>query len=243
MTCGDQDEVICVFSYAGEEPHALVTVVDYNSDGMIRDGWVTSRVGKLLDHCREASSQRGVKGGSEGKYAFRQIDAGQARHLLEARAHRDRRGGQPGGQRLVPLLPRVHPGQDQGAAALPRPHAGRPDGAAAAGLEQGPAGYARRRVPGLRRGRGPVRPRVGQPLRRPHHRLRVRQGLRAAAADEPDQGGDVPARWLPRKVMLSFAEQDAMPHVLAAWVRWAGRRRGLRRRPWWPRRSRPCSTR
>src|SRR5204862_7078108 len=31
--------------------------------------------------------------------------------------------------------------------------------------------------------------------------------------------------WLPRKVMLSFAEQDAMPHVLAAWVRWAGRRR------------------
>jgi hypothetical protein len=33
--------------------------------------------------------------------------------------------------------------------------------------------------------------------------------------------------WLPRKVMLSFSEQDAMPHVLAAWVRWAGRRRGL----------------
>src|ERR1700693_3095256 len=85
---GDQDEVICVFSYAGEESHALVTVVDYNSDGMIRDGWVTSRVGKLLDHCREASSQRGVNGvngvkGSEGKYAFRPIDAGHARHLLE----------------------------------------------------------------------------------------------------------------------------------------------------------------
>src|SRR6202021_1379482 len=38
---GDQDEVICVFSYAGEEPHALVTVVDYNTEGMIRDGWVT----------------------------------------------------------------------------------------------------------------------------------------------------------------------------------------------------------
>src|SRR6202453_4191441 len=34
-------------------------------------------------------------------------------------------------------------------------------------------------------------------------------------------------KWLPRKVMLSFAEQDAMPHVLAAWVRWAGHRRGL----------------
>jgi hypothetical protein len=30
--------------------------------------------------------------------------------------------------------------------------------------------------------------------------------------------------WLPRKVMLSPAEQHAMPHVLAAWVRWAGAR-------------------
>ncbi len=59
---GDQDEVVCVFSYAGEEPHALVTVVDYNADGMIRDGWVTSRVDKLLDHCREASAQRGSRG-------------------------------------------------------------------------------------------------------------------------------------------------------------------------------------
>jgi len=33
--------------------------------------------------------------------------------------------------------------------------------------------------------------------------------------------------WLPRKVMLLPAEQHAMPHVLAAWVRWAGRRREL----------------
>ena len=79
---GDQDEVICVFSYAGEEPHALVTVVDYNSDGMIKDGWVTSRVSKLLDHCREISSRRGVKG-SDARNAFRQVDAGQARHMLE----------------------------------------------------------------------------------------------------------------------------------------------------------------
>jgi len=76
---GDQDEVICVFSYAGEEPHALVTVVDYNTDGMIRDGWVTSRVDKLLDHCREVSAQRGA----EGRHAFRQVEAGHARHMLE----------------------------------------------------------------------------------------------------------------------------------------------------------------
>lgn len=33
--------------------------------------------------------------------------------------------------------------------------------------------------------------------------------------------------WLPRKVMLSRAEQEAMPHVLLAWVRWAGARSGM----------------
>ncbi len=33
--------------------------------------------------------------------------------------------------------------------------------------------------------------------------------------------------WLPRKVMLSRSEQDAMPHVLLAWVRWATAREGL----------------
>ena len=41
---GDRDEVVCLFSYAGEEQHALVMVVDYNSGGMLRDGWVTSQV-------------------------------------------------------------------------------------------------------------------------------------------------------------------------------------------------------
>ncbi len=33
--------------------------------------------------------------------------------------------------------------------------------------------------------------------------------------------------WLPRKVALSPEEQEAMPHVLAAWTRWAGRRSRL----------------
>jgi hypothetical protein len=33
--------------------------------------------------------------------------------------------------------------------------------------------------------------------------------------------------WLPRKIMLTPAEQHAMPHVLVAWSRWAGARSGL----------------
>ena len=48
---GDRDEVVCVFSYAGQEQHALVVIVDYNAGGLARDGWVTSQVGKLLDYC------------------------------------------------------------------------------------------------------------------------------------------------------------------------------------------------
>src|SRR5215469_6419493 len=53
---GDRDEVVCVFSYAGHEQHALVVVIDYNTGGLARDGWVTSQVSKLLDYCRDGSA-------------------------------------------------------------------------------------------------------------------------------------------------------------------------------------------
>jgi hypothetical protein len=33
--------------------------------------------------------------------------------------------------------------------------------------------------------------------------------------------------WLPRKVLLSVADQNAMPHAVDAWIRWSGRKRGL----------------
>src|SRR5580693_4015055 len=71
---GDRDEVVCVFSYAGQEQHALVVVVDYNTGGLARDGWVTSQVGKLLAYCRE---------GAAGQ-VFLQIDPPQARRILAA---------------------------------------------------------------------------------------------------------------------------------------------------------------
>ena len=67
-----------MFSYAGEEPHALVSLIDYNPTGMIRDGWVSSQVDKLLEHCRQAA---------EGKPAgrrFKQIDPPHARKMLQA---------------------------------------------------------------------------------------------------------------------------------------------------------------
>jgi len=219
---GDQDEVICVFSYAGEEPHALVTVVDYNSDGMIRDGWVTSRVAKLLDHGREASSQRGA----EGKSAFRQVDAGQARHMLETALTVTDAASDPAVSESFPsyhafirarirALPpyRGHSLSGTGA----RRQAWSKDRRAMLAAEflasdeaedlsdRGSASHCADRIIDYGCDRD-----FGRPLRM-----------------SPTKVETFLIKWLPRKVMLTFAEQDAMPHVLAAWVRWAGRRRGL----------------
>ncbi len=219
---GDTDEVICVFSYAGEEPHALVTVVDYNADGMIKDGWVTSRVGKLLDHCRESSGQRGA----EGKLAFRQVDAGQARHMLETALTVTDAKPDPA---VSESFPSYHAFIRARIRALPpyrgrslsatgeRRHAWSKDRRAMLAAEflasdeaedlsdRGSASHCADRIIDYGCDKD-----FGRPLRM-----------------SPTKVETFLLSWLPRKVMLSFAEQDAMPHVLAAWVRWAGRRRGL----------------
>ena len=220
---GDQDEVICVFSYAGEEPHALVTVVDYNADGMIKDGWVTSRVGKLLGHCREASTQRGAA----GKYAFRQVDAGQARHMLETALTVTDAASDPA---VSDSFPSYHAFIRARIRALP-PYRGR----------SLPGATGPRRLAWSKDRRAML---AAEFLASDEAEDLSDRGSASHCADRIiDYGCDKdfgrPLRmsptkvdtfllgWLPRKVMLSFAEQDAMPHVLAAWVRWAGRRREL----------------
>jgi hypothetical protein len=230
---GDTDEIICVFSYAGEEPHALVSVIDYNADGMIKDGWVTSRVGKLLDHCREASSQRGA----QGKYAFRQVDASQARRMLEAALTVTDTVNDPA---VSESFPSYHAFIRARIRALP-PFRGRSLSATLSST--GPLNSA----PNGRR----------QAWSKDRRAMLAAEFLASDEAEELSDRGSAshcadriidygcdkdfgrPLRmsptkveafllgWLPRKVMLSFAEQDAMPHVLAVWVRWAGRRRGL----------------
>jgi len=222
---GDADEVICTFSYAGEEPHALVSVVDYNADGMIKDGWVTSRVGKLLEHCRETSAQRGVKG-SEARHAFRQVDAGQARHMLETALTVTDAASDPA---VSESFPSYHAFIRARIRALPpyrgrslsatgeRRHAWSRDRRAMLAAEflasdeaedlsdRGSASHCADRIIDYGCDKD-----FGRPLRM-----------------SPTKVETFLLGWLPRKVMLSFAEQDAMPHVLATWVRWAGRRRGL----------------
>jgi hypothetical protein len=219
---GDQDEVICVFSYEGEEPHALVSVVDYNADGMLRDGWVTSRVDKLLDHCRDASSQRGA----EGKQAFRQVDAGQARYMLETALAVADTATDPG---VSESFPSYHAFIRARVRALP-PYRGRSLSVTGARRQL----WSKDRRAML----------AAEFLASDQAEDLSDRGSASHCADriidygcDRDYGRPLrmsPAKvetfllgWLPRKVMLSFAEQDAMPHVLGAWVRWAGRRRGL----------------
>ncbi len=265
---GDQEEIICVFSYAGEEPHALVSVVDYNTGGMIRDGWVTSRVGKLLEHCRQVSAQRGAA----GRHAFREVDAPQARRMLETALRATdstvtdppRRAVAAGpGTSVVSVsesFPSYHAFIRARVRALP-PYRGRGLGSSATGLPAGlPSGLPAGLATGLSAGLATGLSATGSRRQAWSKDRRAMLAAEFLASDEAEDLSDRssashcadriidygcdhdfgrPLRmsptkvetfllgWLPRKVMLSFAEQDAMPHVLAAWVRWAGRRREL----------------
>jgi hypothetical protein len=233
---GDRDEAVCLFSYAGTEPHALVLVVDYNARGMLSDGWVTSRVETLLARCREGHGE----GGSFGPVA-----PSQARQLLEAAlAVTHATPGAP----VSKSFASYHAFIRSRIRALP-PAAAVPAGA---GLPTGgPAARLAGVDPGTARAGGCAR---GQAWSSDRRAMLVAEFL---ASDEADDLSDLraasrcadhivgygceqdfgrplrmsPAKaetflldWLPRKIMLWPAEQHAMPHVLAAWARWAGRR-------------------
>jgi hypothetical protein len=241
---GDSDEVVCVFSYAGQEQHALVVVVDYNAGGMARDGWVTSQVGKLLDYCRQSAS------------TFTQVASSHARGLLESALAVTEAASDPP---VSSSFPSYHAFIRARVRTLPPTQSGR-GGRGAAGqpgiwLLASPVDPGSALQPG-----NTGSPGTG-PARRPVWRKDRRAMLVAEflASDETEDLSDreaasrcadhiveygcerdfgrplrmSPAKaetflldWLPRKVMLSPAEQDAIPHVLAAWVRWAGRREG-----------------
>jgi hypothetical protein len=217
---GDQDEVICVFSYAGEEPHALVCVVDYNAEGMLRDGWVTSRVDKLLEHCRQASHGIGDSG-------FRQLDPPQARKLLQAALDATDAADDPP---VTEAFASYH--------AFIR--------ARVRTLQPAPDRGGNRGGRGARRGWSKERRALlaAEFLASDEAEDLSDRGAASRCADRIidfgcDQDSGRPLRmsplkvqnfllsWVPRRVMLSTADREAMPHVLVAWTRWAGRRRGL----------------
>jgi hypothetical protein len=241
---GDRDEVVCVFSYAGQEQHALVVVVDYNAGGLARDGWVTSQVGKLLDYCGQAAS------------TFTQVPPPQARRLLESALAVTEKATDP---QVSSSFPSYHAFIRARVRTLPPTLSwrNRPSDTASEG------GRGGGREPGVHPGS------PGLPSANPGSSSGRRQGWRRdrramlaaefLASDEAEDLSDreaasrcadhivnygcdqdfgrplrmSPAKaetflldWLPRKVLLTPADQHAMPHVLAAWVRWTGVREG-----------------
>jgi hypothetical protein len=221
---GDQDELICVFSYAGDEPHALVCVIDYNASGMIRDGWVSSQVNKLLEHCRRVSEARG---GARPEDGFRQIDPPQARKMLQdALAATDEAEDPP----VSDAFAARHAFIRARVRALP-PAPGRPVRASTARAKRSWSSERRALL-------------AAEFLASDEAEdLSDRQAASRCADRIIDFGCDQdsgrPLRmspvkvqnfmltWLPRKVMLSVADQNAMPHVVDAWIRWSSRKRGV----------------
>jgi len=238
---GDRDEVVCVYSYAGQEQHALVVVIDYNSGGMARDGWVTSQVSKLLDYCRDGSTAAGQSGTAAGQSGtgptFTQIDAPLARRMLAAALAATENATDP---TVSASFPSYHAFIRARVRTLPPV------------LTAGTASL----------GSAPDAAAITAPARRAQWR-KDRQAMLVAeflASDEAEDLSDreaasrcadhivaygcdrdfgrplrvSPAKaetflldWLPRKVVLCRADQEAMPHVLLAWVRWAGAKSGL----------------
>lgn len=274
---GDRDEVICVFSYAGQEEHALVVVVDYNAGGMIKDGWVTSQVGKLLAYCRDLGEPDGPR------TSFSQVDPPDARRLLQSALAVTETIADPPVSTSFPayhafvrarirtLPPARQTSYSRAPAAVGRASASASlalpaqaslgltdearigNGAGYPGATGSIARAASQNAAGLI-GPGACRRTA---WRRDRRAMLVAEFL---ASDEAEDLSDIkaasrcadhivdygceqdfgrplrvsPAKaetflldWLPRKVMLTPAEQHAMPHVLIAWARWAGSRSGL----------------
>ncbi|WP_028649799.1 hypothetical protein [Nocardiopsis sp. CNT312] len=236
---GDTDDVVCVFGRGpadGSAPpapeHAMVLVVDHNGGGLLRDAWVTSQVGELLDQCERRAAR-------DTFLRFSEVGLSEARAILERALERT--------SQVVD-----EPGTGHGAG--PAVH---PVGLTAADLAGGSLAahfaLARSRIEALPRERGRSAATV---WRRDQRAVLAARFLASDEATELSDsyaasrcadhiithGCDVDAgrplrvsprkaesfllHWLPGRVVLLPEEQEAMPHVLAAWVRWAAAESG-----------------
>jgi hypothetical protein len=234
---GDRDEVVCVFSYAGEEPHALVVIVDYNAAGMAKDGWVTSQVSKLLQYCKvtgDPVADAAARAAAGQETGFAPMDPPLARRLLETALAITDAATAPV---VSESFPSYHAFIRARIRTLPPPARGTvpwPPGSSA-------GGSGNRRLTWRKDRRAML---VAEFLASDEAEdLSDRSAASRCTDHIVDYGCDrdfgrplrmSPAKaetflldWLPRRVVLSPAEQHAMPHVLAAWVRWTGARDGI----------------
>ncbi|HEV7935337.1 MAG TPA: hypothetical protein VGP70_23865 [Actinomadura sp.] len=210
---GDQDSIVCTFTYGGDERHAVVVLVDHNFGGMVRDAWVSSQVDKLLDHCRREDQDNPLM-------RFEHMEPGRTRALLEsALSVTDGMRDPPVNENFASYHAFVR------ARVRTLPPGGR---------HPGPPTYSRDRRATL----------AAQFLASDEAEELSDLSAASRCVDQIIHYGCTqdlgrPLRvspikcerflleWLPRKVLLWPAEQEAMPHVLGAWVRWAGRRTRL----------------
>ncbi|WP_017624121.1 hypothetical protein [Nocardiopsis chromatogenes] len=208
--------------------HALIAVIDHNAGGVLRDAWVTSKVGRLLEHARSEAGRNPMA-------VFTRISPGRARTLLEAALRRTDRvvaGGTGRPARLTAArrddllggsLSSVHALLRSRMRALPRE--GRP----------APEPVWRRDDRATLAARF-LASETAAELSDSYAASRCVDHIIAYGCDVD---GGRPLRvsprkveaflltWLPRRVVLLREECEAMPHVLGAWIRWAGPRWGL----------------
>jgi hypothetical protein len=210
---GDQDSIVCTYGYGGEEYHALVVVIDHNEQGMVIDAWVSSQVAKLLGYCRQEAEDNPLM-------CFEPIPRTRARAQLErALSVTDEMDDPPvkdtfgNYHAFVRARIRALPPGDRRPAPPVHGHDRRATMAAqflasdeAEELsDRSAAGRCVDRIIDYGCDHD-----FGRPLR-----------------VSPIKCETFLLHYLPRKVMLSPGEQEAMPHVLAAWVRWASKRTRL----------------
>ncbi|MFC7385838.1 hypothetical protein [Sphaerisporangium rhizosphaerae] len=205
-----------------EDAHALVVVVDYNMRGMARDAWVSSHVDELL---RKAA----VEAAGNPMLSFEEIEPQQARALLEfaMKATAASLGRRKGPKLVSDGYSAFHAFARARIKALP-PGRKRP----APLLSEAPYSRDRRAMLAAEF----LASDAAEHLSDPSAASRCADHIIDYGCDEdfnrplrvsPTKCETFLLDWLPRKVLLSPAEQEAMPHVLLSWVRFAAARTGL----------------
>lgn len=212
---GDNTQYILVCAYPGEEPHALVVLVDHNLGGIAKDLWATDRAADL-----EAQAQATVA--ADPDLTLTEVDPADAKiRLGEAFAATDDAVEPPLGESFRDLravllarlrtlpdggsVPEPPPWPDARRAGLVEDFAASPEVAELSSTDaEGARAFAKELVDfGCEYDRG-------QPLRVSPVKL---EGFLLG--------------WLPRTGLLDRRYVDVVPAVLQAWVRYAGRRNGL----------------
>ncbi len=239
---GDTDDVVCVFSRdrpggPGSLPpeHALILVLDHNGGGVLRDAWVTTKVEQLLEQCRERAE-------ADEFARFARIELTEARALLSRALERTEQvvdaSGDPASGPTVELVGLKVSDLTGGSLAAHFALAN----ARVRALPVPPEGVEISPVPVWRRDRRAVLAArflssdEAAELSDSYAASRCVDHIIAHGCDvdsgrpmrvSPRKVESFLLHWLPGRVVLLPEEQEAMPHVLAAWVRWAGARGNL----------------